>query len=81
MSLVIGVILGFLAGFIGANPNRRGEWTPLDIALGVVGAIVGGSIFNTGDPSVTELSIVSPVTGIVGVIAFLIVAKTLRRLS
>ena len=76
MSLVIGVILGFLAGFIGTNPNRRGEWTPLDIALGVVGAIVGGSIFNA-----EVSSIWSPVTAVAGVIAFLIVAKTLRRLS
>ena len=81
MSLVIGIILGFLAGFIGTIPNRRGGWTPLDIALGVVGAIAGGCLFNTGRPSVTESNIWNPVTAIPGVVAFLIVAKTLRRLS
>ncbi len=81
MSLVIGITLGFLAGFIGTTSNRRGGWTLLDFALGVVGAIAGGCLFNTGRPSVTESSIWSPISAVPGVIAFLIVAKTLRRLS
>ncbi len=81
MFLVIGIILGFLAGFIGTIPNRRSVWTPLDIALGVVGAIAGGCLFSTGQLKVTESNILNPIATLPGVIAFLVVAKTLRWLS
>lgn len=43
MSIISWIILGLIAGFIGSKiVNRHGQGLLLDIALGVVGAIVGG---------------------------------------
>ncbi len=43
MSIVAWVVLGLIAGFIGSKlVNEAGEGLVLDIALGIVGAVVGG---------------------------------------
>ena len=48
MSIISWIILGLIAGFIGAKiVNREGQGFWLDIALGVVGALVGGFLFST----------------------------------
>jgi fructose-specific phosphotransferase system IIC component len=51
-------VLGLLAGFIGSKiVNKQGEGLILDILLGIVGALVGGWLFNTfGASGVTGLS-------------------------
>jgi uncharacterized membrane protein YeaQ/YmgE (transglycosylase-associated protein family) len=42
MSIVAWVVLGLIAGFIGSKlVNKTGEGILLDIALGIVGAVVG----------------------------------------
>jgi uncharacterized membrane protein YeaQ/YmgE (transglycosylase-associated protein family) len=47
MSIISWIILGLIAGFIGSKiVNRQGQGLMLDIALGVVGAIVGGVLFS-----------------------------------
>ena len=39
--------MGLIAGFIGSKlVNRTGEGLVLDVVLGIVGAVVGGFIFN-----------------------------------
>ncbi|MGB8084035.1 MAG: GlsB/YeaQ/YmgE family stress response membrane protein, partial [Pseudolabrys sp.] len=46
MSIISWIILGLIAGFIGSKiVNKQGQGLLLDVALGVVGAIVGGVIF------------------------------------
>ena len=43
MSLISWIVLGLIAGFIGSKlVNKTGEGFFLDIALGIVGAVVGG---------------------------------------
>ncbi|NKE75705.1 GlsB/YeaQ/YmgE family stress response membrane protein [Ochrobactrum sp. MC-1LL] len=43
MSVMSWIILGLIAGFIGSKiVNKSGQGLFLDIALGIVGAIVGG---------------------------------------
>ena len=47
MGIISWLILGLIAGFIGSkivNSSGQGLW--LDIALGIVGAIVGGVLFS-----------------------------------
>ena len=47
MSFLAWIILGLVAGFIGSKlVNKRGEGLVLDLLLGIVGAIVGGWLFN-----------------------------------
>lgn len=81
MSFVAWIILGLLAGFIGSKiVNKRGEGLFLDIILGVVGAIVGGWLFNMfGSGGVTGLNLYSLLVAVVGAIVVLLVYHAVRR--
>ena len=47
MGIFSWIILGLIAGFIGSKiVNRSGQGFWLDIALGIVGALVGGFLFS-----------------------------------
>ena len=47
MSCLSWIALGLLAGFIGSKIlNHRGEGIGIDIALGILGAVIGGFLFN-----------------------------------
>jgi uncharacterized membrane protein YeaQ/YmgE (transglycosylase-associated protein family) len=75
MSILAWLILGLIAGFIGSKiVNKSGEGLLIDIALGIVGAIVGGYLFNTfGHVGVTGLNIYSLVVAVIGAIVVLVV--------
>jgi uncharacterized membrane protein YeaQ/YmgE (transglycosylase-associated protein family) len=74
-------VLGLIAGFIGSKlVNKTGEGLVLDIALGIVGAVVGGwlsSLF--GMHGVTGLNIYSLIVAIVGAVVSLVVYHAIRR--
>src|SRR5271170_7535851 len=47
MSFLAWIVLGLIAGFIGSKiVNKSGEGLIVDILLGIVGAVVGGWLFN-----------------------------------
>ena len=81
MSLLAWIILGLLAGFIGSKiVNNRGEGLVLDIVLGVVGALVGGVLFNMfGAVGVTGLNLYSLLVATVGAIVVLLLYHAIRR--
>jgi uncharacterized membrane protein YeaQ/YmgE (transglycosylase-associated protein family) len=59
MSIIGWLVLGLIAGFVASKiVNAHGEGVLLDIVLGMVGAVVGGFIFNAvGEPGVTGLNL------------------------
>ena len=73
MSIISWIILGLIAGFIGSKiVNRQGQGLMLDIALGVVGAIVGGVLFSSfGATGITGLNLYSMLVAIVGSVVVL----------
>jgi uncharacterized membrane protein YeaQ/YmgE (transglycosylase-associated protein family) len=75
MGIVSWIILGLIAGFIGSKiVNRQGQGFWLDIALGIIGALVGGFLFSTfGATGVTGLNIWSMIVAIVGSIVVLLI--------
>jgi uncharacterized membrane protein YeaQ/YmgE (transglycosylase-associated protein family) len=81
MSFLAWIILGLLAGFIGSKiVNKRGEGVLLDILLGIVGALVGGWLFNTfGASGVTGLNIYSLLVAVIGSVVLLIAYHAIRR--
>jgi uncharacterized membrane protein YeaQ/YmgE (transglycosylase-associated protein family) len=81
MSFFAWIVLGLIAGFIGSKlVNRRGEGLVLDILLGIVGAIVGGWLFNTfGATGVTGLNLYSLLVAVVGAVVVLVVYHAIRR--
>jgi uncharacterized membrane protein YeaQ/YmgE (transglycosylase-associated protein family) len=79
MSILAWIVLGLLAGFIGSKiVNKSGEGVFLDIILGVVGAVVGGWLFNTfGHSGVNGLNLYSLLVAVVGAIIVLVVYHAL----
>ena len=75
MSIISWIILGLIAGFIGGKiVNREGQGFWLNIALGIVGALVGGFLFSLfGASGITGLNIYSMIVAIVGSIVVLLI--------
>lgn len=82
MSILAWLLLGLIAGFIASKiVNKTGEGFVLDIVIGIVGALIGGSLFNTlGGVGVTGFNLWSLFVAVVGaVIALLIYHAVTRR--
>jgi uncharacterized membrane protein YeaQ/YmgE (transglycosylase-associated protein family) len=81
MSLLAWIILGLVSGFIASKLiNRTGEGVILDILLGIVGAVVGGWLFNTfGMAGVSGFNLYSLLVAVVGAAALLVVYHALFR--
>ncbi len=79
MSFIAWMVLGLIAGFIASKlVNKSGDGMLLDILLGVVGAVVGGWLFNMfGMAGVTGLNVYSLVVAVIGAAVFLIVYHAL----
>jgi uncharacterized membrane protein YeaQ/YmgE (transglycosylase-associated protein family) len=75
MGIISWIILGLIAGFIGSKiVDKQGQGLWLNIALGIVGALIGGFLFNLfGAGGVTGLNIYSLVVAIIGSIVVLLI--------
>jgi uncharacterized membrane protein YeaQ/YmgE (transglycosylase-associated protein family) len=75
MSILSWIILGLLSGFIASKlVNGTGVGLVVNLALGVVGAFVGGALFNyAGERGVTGLNLWSVLVSVVGASLVLIV--------
>ena len=73
MSFLAWIVLGLIAGFIGSKiVNNSGQGLIVDILLGIVGAVVGGFLFNQfGQPGVSGLNLYSLLVAIVGAVVVL----------
>jgi len=83
MSILAWMVLGLVAGFIGSKiVNKTGEGFVLDIVLGIIGAVVGGYVFNMlGASGVTGVNIYSLFVAVVGAVLVLVVYHAVRRLA
>ncbi len=81
MSFFAWIVLGLIAGFIGSKlVNKTGEGLIRDVLLGIVGAIVGGFLFNLfGASGVTGLNLYSLFVAVVGAVIFLVVYHAIFR--
>jgi uncharacterized membrane protein YeaQ/YmgE (transglycosylase-associated protein family) len=81
MNILAWLVLGLIAGFIGSKiVNRTGEGLIMDIVLGVVGAFVGGFLFNMfGASGVSGLNIYSLVVAVIGAIVVLVLYHMIFR--
>ena len=75
------IVLGLIAGFIASKlVNNRGEGLPFDILLGIVGAVIGGWIFNAaGATGVTGFNVWSLLVAVLGAVVLLVAWHAIRR--
>ncbi len=83
MSWLAWIVLGVVAGFIGSKiVNKSGEGLVMDLLLGIVGAIVGGWLFNMfGASATTGLNLYSLLVAVVGSVVVLVVYHAIRRVA
>jgi uncharacterized membrane protein YeaQ/YmgE (transglycosylase-associated protein family) len=83
MSILAWCILGLIAGLIASKlVNKQGDGLITDILLGIVGAFLGGWLFNRfGMVGVTGLNLYSMLVAVVGAVIFLIIYHALFRRS
>jgi uncharacterized membrane protein YeaQ/YmgE (transglycosylase-associated protein family) len=79
MGIISWIILGLIAGFIGSKiVDKQGQGFLLNMALGIVGALVGGFLFAFfGATGVTGLNLYSMIVAIVGAIVVLLIYNAL----
>lgn len=73
MGILSWIILGLIAGFIGSKiVNKTGAGMSMDIALGVVGAVVGGFLMSLlGFGGVSGVNLYSIIVAIIGAVVVL----------
>ena len=75
--LVIGGIVGWLASLVMRTDAQQGVL--LNVVVGIVGAFIGGLIFNRGDINEAPLSVGAFVVSLVGAIILLAIVNLFRR--
>ena len=82
MSILAWLVVGLIAGFLASKViNKTGEGVIMDIVLGVVGAVVGGFIFNAlGHSAPNGINIYSIFVAFIGsVVVLLLYHMIIRR--
>lgn len=76
--ILFGAIAGWLASILAGRNERMGCFG--NIAVGIVGALIGGAIFSAlGGSGVTGFNIWSLFVAVIGAIVFLVVLDAIRR--
>ena len=81
MSFIAWIVLGLIAGALAQRATGvKGTGCLFTILVGVVGALLGGVIFNAaGDNGITELNLKSILVAFVGASVLLLIAGPIVR--
>jgi len=80
MSLLAWIIVGLIAGWLATAivPGTGGSLL-MDIVVGIVGAIIGGWLFNAfGSPGATGLNVWSIIVATIGAVVLLFLVRAVR---
>ena len=75
--LVVGGIVGWLASLLMRTDAQQGIL--LNVIVGIVGAFIGGLIFNHGNINEAPLSVTAFIVSLVGAIILLAIVNLFRR--
>ena len=80
MGVIGWIVLGLTAGYIaGTQVRKDGEQLPMNIGVGIIGAVIGGWIFSIfGPTNGTEFNLWSLLVAVFGAVAFLMVLHAIR---
>ncbi|KQT33355.1 transglycosylase [Sphingomonas sp. Leaf412] len=75
--LIIGGVIGWLASIIMRTDAQQGIF--LNIIVGIVGAFLGGLLFNGGSINAAPLTIYSFLVSLLGAVVLLAIVNLFRR--
>lgn len=75
--LVIGGIVGWLASLIMRTDAQQGVL--LNVVVGIVGAFIGGLIFNRGNINEAPLNVTAFIVSLIGAVVLLAIVNLFRR--
>ena len=75
--IIVGGIIGWLASLIMRTDAQQGLL--LNIVVGIVGAFLGGLIFNRGNINEAPLSVTAFIVSLIGAIILLAIVNLFRR--
>lgn len=76
--IIFGALTGWIASLIMKTDAQQGPF--LNIAVGVIGAVIGGYIMNLlGQPGVTGFNLYSFIVSILGAIVLIAIVRAVRR--
>ncbi len=82
MGVILWLVLGALSGWIASlvMGTNRSQGLLGDVILGIVGAFLGGFLFNlTGNAGVTGFNIWSVFVAVIGAVVALMIGRALNR--
>lgn len=80
MDIILWIVLGAVAGWIAGMIMSSDRGVIEDIVLGIIGAFVGGFIFNSlGQPGVTGFNIYSLVVAVIGAVVLIFIGRAIHR--
>ena len=82
MNFLLWLLLGAVAGWIASliMKTNQSQGTLIDIVVGIVGAFLGGWLFQTfGQPGVTGFNFYSLLVAVVGAVVLLFLVRLVRR--
>jgi len=83
MGILSWLVVGLIAGFIGSKiVNKSGEGLIRDIILGIVGALVGGYIFQAfGYAGVSGINLYSILVAVIGAVILLVAFHAIKAVA
>lgn len=80
MGILLWIIFGALAGWIASMIMKTSQGLLLDIVVGIIGAVIGGFIFQAfGASGVSGFNLYSLLVAILGAVVLLWIVKAARR--
>lgn len=82
MNLILWLIFGAITGWVASLLMRTNtsQGMLMDIVIGILGATIGGLIFNFfGAPGVTGFNLYSALVSVIGAIALIMVARLVQQ--
>jgi uncharacterized membrane protein YeaQ/YmgE (transglycosylase-associated protein family) len=76
MNILLWIIFGAIAGWLASMIAKTSQGLMVDIIVGVVGAFIGGFVFNAfGSGGVSGFNLYSLLVAVVGAIILLLIVK------
>jgi uncharacterized membrane protein YeaQ/YmgE (transglycosylase-associated protein family) len=79
MGILLWIIFGAIAGWVASSLMGTNDGLVMNIALGIIGAILGGWLMSfIGESGVTGFNLYSFLVAIVGAVVLISIARALR---